>query len=220
MSSNLITALQRSLDIECEHISELDIVEHQFSAKFEKKMKKLIQRREKPYFELISTAGRRAACVIVALAAISASVFSVKAVREAVYDFIVKHFADHDEVTVICDDDCPQTIQDEYCISKIPDAFTETEYSKDSISIYAVYSADNDKYIVFGQYAKPSYNMFIDNEHTTLDIYTDSDDQTYSIYETYEDHIIIWDNGEYVFEISGNLNKDEMLELCRSIKIK
>ncbi|WP_367258754.1 DUF4367 domain-containing protein [uncultured Ruminococcus sp.] len=60
----------------------------------------------------------------------------------------------------------------------------------------------------------------MDNEQTTLDIYTDSDEQPYSIYETYEDHTIVWDNGEYVFEISGNLNKDELLELCRSIKIK
>ncbi len=220
MSSNLLTALQRSLDIECEHISELDIQEHEFSAKFEKKMKKLVQRREKPYFELISTAGRRAACVIVILAAISASVFSVKAVREAVYDFIVKHFADHDEVSAICDDDCPQTIQDEYYISNLPNGFTETEYGKDSVSLYTVYTADNDKFIMFEQYVKPSYNVLIDNEHTSLDIYTDSDEQTYSIYESYEDHTIIWDNGEYVFEISGNLNKDEMLELCRSIKIK
>lgn len=69
--------------------------EHEFSDKHNKKMKKLIIRQSRPYFKLISTAGRRAACVIVATVVLSASALSVDAVRGAVYDFVMENFADH-----------------------------------------------------------------------------------------------------------------------------
>ena len=64
--------------------------EHEFSDKHNKKMKKLIKRQSRPYFKLISTATRRAACIIVAMIVLSASALSVEAVRNAVYDFIIK----------------------------------------------------------------------------------------------------------------------------------
>ena len=38
--------------------------EHEFSDKFNRKMKKLIARQKKQYFRFVSTAGRRAACII------------------------------------------------------------------------------------------------------------------------------------------------------------
>ena len=62
--------------------------EHEFSDKFNRKMKKLIARQKKQYFRFVSTAGRRAACIILAVVVISASALSVEAVRNAVYDFL------------------------------------------------------------------------------------------------------------------------------------
>ena len=73
--------------------------EHEFSDKHNKKMKKLIKRQSRPYFNLISTAGRRVACVVVAMIVLSASALSVEAVRNAVYDFIIKIFSNHSVVT-------------------------------------------------------------------------------------------------------------------------
>ena len=40
------------------------------------------------------------------------------------------------------------------------------------------------------------------------------------IYNTGHDYAVIWDNGEYVLEISSNLSKNELLDLCRSTKVK
>lgn len=96
--------------------------EHEFSDKHNKKMKKLIIRQSRPYFKLISTAGRRAACVIVATVVLSASALSVEAVRNAVYDFIIKIFSNHSVVTTESgtDDGYPTSIEEKYYISKLP----------------------------------------------------------------------------------------------------
>lgn len=75
-------------------------VNAEFSEKFERKMDKLIRRRNKPYFNLICTGGRRAACIVAAIIILSASSLSVEAVREAVNDFFMSIFGDHTAVSV------------------------------------------------------------------------------------------------------------------------
>ena len=104
--------------------------EHEFSDKHNKKMKKLIIRQSRPYFKLISTAGRRAACVIVATVVLSASALSVDAVRGAVYDFVMENFADHSVIATESgtDDGYPTSIEEKYYISKLPAGFEQTQY--------------------------------------------------------------------------------------------
>lgn len=60
-------------------------VNAELSKKFERKMDKLIRRRNKPYFNLICTGGRRAACIAAVIIILSASSLSVEAVREVVH---------------------------------------------------------------------------------------------------------------------------------------
>lgn len=114
--------------------------EHEFSDKHNKKMKKLIIRQSRPYFKLISTASRRAACVIVAMIVLSASALSVEAVRNAVYDFIIKIFSNHSVVTTESgtDDGYPTSIEEKYYISKLPAGFEQTQYGEtdNSISVF------------------------------------------------------------------------------------
>ena len=75
-------------------------VNAEFSEKFERKMDKLIRRRNKPYFNLICTGGRRAACIAAVIIILSASSLSVEAVREVVHDFFMSIFGDHTAVSV------------------------------------------------------------------------------------------------------------------------
>lgn len=114
--------------------------EHEFSDKHNKKMKKLIKRQSRPYFNLISTAGRRVACVIVAMVVLSASALSVEAVRNAVYDFIIKIFSNHSVVTTESgtDDGYPTSFEEKYYISKLPAGFEQTQYGEtdNSISVF------------------------------------------------------------------------------------
>ncbi len=114
--------------------------EHEFSDKFNRKMKKLIARQKKQYFRFVSTAGRRAACIILAVVVISASALSVEAVRNAVYDFIIKIFSNHSVVTIESgtDDGYPTSIEEKYYISQLPAGFKQTQYGEtdNSISVF------------------------------------------------------------------------------------
>ena len=114
-------------------------VNAEFSEKFERKMDKLIRRRNKPYFNLICTGGRRAACIAAVVIILSASSLSVEAVREAVHDFFMSIFEDHTAVSVNSDTekDYQATIEEEYAISNLPDGFELSDYNRDSGTIFA-----------------------------------------------------------------------------------
>lgn len=205
-----------------EQMSSLDNREpHAFSKKHEKKMTKLIKRQRKPYFNLISSAGRRAACIIVAIVIFSASALSVKAVREAVIKFITNAFADHNVVEIENNSDTsyPETIQEEYYISDLPEGFVQSKVDKTSASLSTVYSYDK-KCIMLDQYTRSAFKLNIDNEHNHFEYYTDTDGIVYKIATSKDNTIIIWSNDDYAFMITSNLNKDEVLKLCRSTKLK
>lgn len=142
--------------------------EHEFSDKHNKKMKKLIKRQSRPYFKLISTATRRAACIIVAMIVLSASALSVEAVRNAVYDFIIKIFSNHSVVTIESgtDDGYPTSIEEKYYISQLPAGFKQTQYGETDNSISVFYS-NGKKGILFDQNVKGSCNSHGEHDFIT-----------------------------------------------------
>lgn len=207
-----------------EEMKELEDEEpHIFSEKHNKRMAKLIKNQKKPYFTLICTAGRRAACIVAAVIILSASALSVKAIREAVFDFIMRIFSDHTVVTTESGTDAgyPETIKDEYYISELPEGFELSEYNQMDVFLDVSYvNNDKNKYIIFSQKTKSYYYDNIDNQKVDYEeIYIDNN-QNYLIISTEHGQRIIWDNGKYVFTISSNLNKQEIIKLCKSTKIK
>jgi len=198
---------------------------HTFSNKHDKKMQKLIKQQRKPYYKLISTAGRRAACIIVAVIVMSASAMSVKAIREAVFDFIKSIFSDHTVVSTESGTDkgYPEQIEEEYYISELPEGFEATNTIRTNDSIIIEYFMNGDyssDYVLFSQYTKSSYKANYDNDHNQFDEEIDNEEQKYLIISNEYDTTFIWDNGQYIFEIVSNLPKNEALILCKSTKIK
>ena len=205
-----------------EQMSSLnDSEQHAFSKKHEKKMAKLIKRQRKPYFNLICTAGRRAACIIVAIVIFSASALSVKAVREAVFKFITNIFSDHNVVEIENDPDisCPETIQEEYYISDLPEGFVQSQVDKTDNTLSIVYSC-GERHIIFEQHTLSGFKLNIDNEHNIFEEYTDPDGTVYKIATRKDITVIIWSIEDYVFSVESNLNKDCTLNLCESTKLK
>ena len=218
-----LEALQKVFDEEFEKdMADLEQMEKAvLSEKFEKKMAKLIKRQKKPYFKLICTTGRRAACIIAAIIILSASALSVEAVRKAIFGFIVSIFSDHNVVSVEegTADGYPKTIEEEYYISKLGDEYKQDEYNRTSYRMYSHYS-NNDSIIIFIQTVKSKYINNVDNEHLSDYDTIQYNGQTYLTYKS-DDHIgYIWDNGKYVFEMYGDLNESAILDLCSSTKIK
>lgn len=201
-----------SVDCDCEV---------EFSEKFERKMSKLIKRRKKPYFKLICTGGRRAACIIIAIIILSVSSLSVGAVREAVHDFIMNIFGNHTTVSVNgnSEGDYPTTIEEEYEISNLPDGFELADYSRDNGTLFAAYF-NGDQYILFEQIVHCAYTENLDNEHSAIEYYTDESNQEYLIQSNDQEFCVEWNNGDYILKITSNLNKNDVISLCRSTKVK
>lgn len=204
-----------------DEMKELESEEpHIFSEKHNKKMAKLIKNQKKPYFTLICTAGRRAACIVAAILILSASALSVKAIREAVFDFIMRIFSDHTVVTTESGTDAgyPETIEEEYYISELPEGFEEIEFGSSDKALSVYYSNDFGDYILFTQETKAEYETHYDNRMNNKNITYNYQD--YIIIEYESEITIIWDNGHYVFEIVSNLDKEVLIDLYNSTKIK
>lgn len=204
-----------------EEMKELEDEEpHIFSEKHNKRMAKLIKNQKKPYFMLICTTGRRAACIIATIIILSASALSVKAIREAIFDFIMKAFSDHTVVTTESGTDVgyPETIEEEYYISELPEGFIQTQSGSTSTLLSVSYSDNNGNYIIVNQHVKTWYETYYDDNLKESEITYNGQKLLTIEYEG--GTICIWDNGRYIFEITSNLDKNLLFNLCNSIKVK
>ena len=93
-------ALQQVMDEEIAEFHRLaEECDHVFSEKFEKKMQKLIKRTRKPYYSLINTGFKRAACIIVVIMTCFGGLMNVEAVRDSFKNF--RLFTNDDDMTKI-----------------------------------------------------------------------------------------------------------------------
>ena len=210
-----------------EYINSLEDGEiHIFSAKHEKRMEKLIKRQRKPYFKLISTAGRRAVCAAAALVIVFTSAMSVKAFREFLFGLEnTESTSGYDVLQAESSDlsGAAKTIEEEYYISALPEGFEETKRTNDGW-LNITYQR-GDEIIEFEQYPSSGFKIYIDNEHRQMSKHIGSDNTAYYIYTDKNSVMYYWNNGKYAFSlfvsgVDGNSYKNEGLKLCKSIKIK
>ncbi len=191
-----------------------------FPNKYRRKIIKLIKRREKPYFKLICTTGRRIVCTAAAVIIILASSLSVEAVREAIHDFLMNIFKGHTAVSVSGTiEDYPTVIEEEYEIANLPEGFEQVDYYADNKFVLTSYS-NGDDYILFEQTVYYDFIENFDNSYSKLEYYTDMLGQEYLIQDTGHNYCVTYNNGEYIIQITSNLNKDSIVNLCKDTKIK
>ncbi|WP_028509274.1 DUF4367 domain-containing protein [Ruminococcus sp. NK3A76] len=195
--------------------------EHTFSKGFEKRMDKLVKRRSKPYYMMINTAAKRAACIIgIILIASFTTVMSVASFREAFKSFIVNTFEKYSVVRSNDEDSSvPETIKDIYGISQelIKD-YSVTYEEKDDVSYNITYKSSNNRIIDFSQFTKNEFDIAINTENAktiTVEIngyeamfYTDNHNYNH----------LIWDNGDYMIKISSNIGKDELISMAETVQ--
>ena len=190
------------------------------SDKYKRKINKLIKRRKKPYFKLICTTGRRIVCTAAAVIIILASALSVEAVREAIHDFLMNIFKGHTAVSVSGTiENYPTVIEEEYEIANLPEGFEQVDYYVDETSVFAMY-INNDKYILYEQTVRFDFSVNFDNSRSEFEHYTDISGHEYLIHDTGEDYCITFNNGKYIIRITSNLDKGDVVNLCKNTKIK
>lgn len=191
---------------------------HMFSPKFEKRMNRLIGRRNKPYYRIINTAAKRAACIAAAALIISsATIMSVDALRNAFIDFIVSVYEKFSIVQSINDNNSPDTIEDIYEITYDLSDFTidyeeYNEYRRDTTYI------KDDITITFTQTVKEQYNVNLNTEDTEATTISINDHEAIYFQDNHNYYHLIWDNGDYIITISANIDENALISIANSVK--
>lgn len=117
-----------------------------------------------------------------------------------------------------------EAIEEIYYISALPEGFVcvdeVTPEMSGGVEHWITYYNDDNIMIELLQSTKESYDAHYSTEENGLEnivinghtaIYIDYGGNTYS-------GTVVWDNGDYVFEISGFLPKNKLIELAESVK--
>ncbi|MBQ8614844.1 MAG: DUF4367 domain-containing protein [Ruminiclostridium sp.] len=202
--------------------------EHVFSAKFERKMDRLAGVQKKPYYGAINSRIKRTAVIAASIAVLaSALTISASANREKIADFFMRVFHNNTVFPAAEPEEAPTTIEDVYEITYDMSDYYIDYYYSNFIGIDIGYVNTDDEYnikqIDFSQTPK----IYAENTSWSTDSRT--------VYETIDingfeavyflqprgSHVIIWDNGDYVFSVSGWCdNKEEIIAIAESVKKK
>ncbi|WP_456033101.1 DUF4367 domain-containing protein [Ruminococcus sp.] len=226
--SDTRSELKKLVPLYCNELNSLDLSSYEnyeFSEDYLNKKEKLIKSQNRIYYPLIKTTGRRIASAIIAAAIMGTTTVAAYApARNAVKNFFLRIFNDHSVVSVQYDSedigDHKSRIEKQYSIT-VPEGFVLDESESVSTDNYielCYYSDDKKKSIYFDQYTADTYSSYYDNERGNFKFSSDKFGNEFMIY-TNDDFInILWDNGEYIFSLSGEISESEIMDIYYSVK--
>lgn len=191
--------------------------EHIFSRKFEQKMKKLINRRRKPYYKLINKTWKRAVCAVTAAAVSMTIVMQVEAVRSLFKDFLAYIYEKFSVLQSIDSSNAPETIEDVYVITYDLSDYV-IDYGKNNGEFFNVTYRNNDIIIDYFQYTKTNYDSLWNTEETNLEKIIIGNYEAVYFNDNHNFETIVWDNGEYIFSISSNIGKNVLIDIAKSVQ--
>ena len=191
------------------------------SAKFEKKVQKLIKHSKRDYWYLINTSFKRAAVIVAAILVLLGFSMSIKAIREPVVRFIIETYEKYTNIFFGNDDtdlNLPRTIEQKYTITAIPEGYTFLSMEEMPLNRKLIWRNKDNEEIIFNQGVLYNANMTIDTEDSSYEyVMVDSYN---AIYLTkWNMQIIIWENGIYKFSIncSTSISYEELIHIAESL---
>lgn len=183
-----------------------EIPKHKFSEQHNEKMEELFRAGPKKSKHKLSGKTIRILLIAAILLAVATTVFAIPSCRE----FIVKQFSDHSEYQVSDTENAEKVESLE--LGYIPEGFEKAEdygyiyfYKKDDRS----FSVEKCELNTDLAYDTEKY----DDEKIEINgisaVYFKSDNNYQGI---------IFNNGEYIFIISGNIEKDELVKIAQNVK--
>ena len=195
--------------------------DHRFSRKFERKMKRLIRYgcNEPTHYHKI-TVKRLFVCITVALFAAIVMAFSVGAVRNFFKNFFMEVFSTHTTVQTFSENiNAPASIEDVYII-EVPNGFDivyKDEIFELTAYVHHEYFKNND-YIFFNQYVKSEYDVNINTENRPLEYIEINGNDGYIVDLGNNEYYLSWENGDYIFDITGNIGKSALIDVANSVQ--
>lgn len=198
------------------------------SKKHDRAMKRIFKRYERntqklrPQVEIRARAVRKR--IIVALVVIILAIFTG---FTAAY-FISRSFrgevhSDNTELFPINMENCPTVIEDKYYLSELSGGFEIISTSSNPISITTIYKNNaTGQTISFQQSVKEDFSMHFNTEKGEFVEVEINGHSGVTLEITIDNQVlngIIWDSGDYILQISSNLDKNELLYLAKSAKV-
>lgn len=210
--------------------------DHKFSRSYRRKMKELWRRSrcalrcggglrfdkvplEKGSFKKVSLKRLFTYALIAALLAALTSL-SAGAARELFKKFFMTSFDTHTVVRSADYENAPETIEDIYVITNIPNELELTykdDITENSPSICYDYSKD-DLTMFYVQSVKKYYNSGVNTENHPMSYIEINGYEGYIIDMGDNNYYISWDNGDYIFDIMGNIGKNSLIEAAESVQ--
>ena len=206
-------------DVYRQEFSEFDDTpSHFFSLKHRKAVKGIFYPQAVTYKVKRGTPIKRR--LLIALLVILLSAIGVAAGAAVSRSFSFKENGEFTVMTPVIDQNAPVMIDDYYYLPQIPRGFElyDQERSLTSSSFY--YKDSSERFFFFSQSVKENFNVYYNSEDwITKEI---NISERPAVYFT-EDGIagtIVWDNEDCILEIGGDLPKDELVALAKSIKLE
>ncbi len=145
----------------------------------------------------------------------------------AVVKFVSEHFSgivyeDNTQLFAADLENCPQTIEYQYALTNVPEGFEFIETDSSLTNICTLYlNSSTGQIITLNQWVKSQFSPHYNTEKSKFEEITIND--TTGLFIDFSDDKIkssalIWDNGDYIIEISADLDKDGMLGLLNITK--
>ncbi len=196
--------------------------EHRFSLRHRLKMRRIFRlfgknakRLYAPRFRLT----RRTAIILVAIIFLAA--LSACASPLIIGEFIGREHEDNTQLFAKNIGGAPATIEDIYVLTEIPEGFACTTDVLVPSHHYFIYTNElTDATITFVQSTKIQYDTHYNTEGYWFEEIDINGHSGLCIEFDIEDYILVWDNDDYILELSCNLPKDDIVKLAKSAKLQ
>lgn len=212
----LITSLEKELETLPSNLKDY----YSFSAEFERKMKRLIKKSHIKYVNINKFRIRKSNVAASLIIIIAAASMSVEAIRIPVIKLTEKIYTEFSEILFDNEDniEVPETIEDVYVPSYIPEGYTLLEEEDLKLMHFFVYSNEKEQEIMVEQFTV-SVSMAVDTEGITTEDIT-INEMNGIIYTKRGLTTIIINDNKYVHLVSGYESREELIKVAESLYIR
>ena len=198
---------------DCEQIAD----DYVFSQHFEDTMRLV--------FKTDSLAQRRRISIrnriklIFVIAAIFAAGFLIGASRSELWSFVYNTGDSRVTFSANKNDKPQKTMGLAYTLTNVPQRFKLSFSDITPTSAMESYSDGSGGYILFSQQIVSSHEDYtVENAHT--DYVTGENGISFFVYTTDGGSAVKWYDGNYIFSVYSDMDKDSLVKLCKSAKVK
>ena len=197
---------------------------HHFSARHRRRMKRIL---DMPYSAPQTSRrihlNRRTVLVLIA-AVFLAAILTGAAIVFFSGGFAWKKHSDSTQLFAYDMDNAPSVIEDIYCPTWLPEGYTEVKRVEGTkfFEIIYQYKDDPNNTITFYQYVKSIFGQHFNTEKYPLESVSIGEHEGLFIDASKENFVLgqlIWDNGDYIMSIDGNIAKNEAIKMYNSTEI-